>query len=249
MPTMAFADGETAAVAKIGETTYSTLQTAIAAATAGETTTVELLANTTEDITIPRGKKVILNLNGKTLTNSSSDTITVANGAELTIEGAGTVDNVTHGKAAIFNNGIAVLNGGTYDRSAEAGTSTSESGKNSYYTIVNHGTMTINEAAKVQTAGGNTEKGKYSSLVENGYYNYSSKEPGSGYVEGTNQEKPTLTINGGTFLGGLNTIKNDDGGMITIEDGNFSNFYQALVQNHNIATIEGGTFTAAEGSG
>ena len=154
MPTMAFADGETAAVAKIGETTYSTLQTAIAAATAGETTTVELLANTTEDITIPRGKKVILNLNGKTLTNSSSDTITVANGAELTIEGAGTVDNVTHGKAAIFNNGIAVLNGGTYDRSAEAGTSTSESGKNSYYTIVNHGTMTINEAAKVQTAGG-----------------------------------------------------------------------------------------------
>lgn len=249
MPTMAFADGETAAVAKIGETTYSTLQTAIAAATAGETTTVELLANTTEDITIPRGKKVILNLNGKTLTNSSNDTITVANGAELTIEGAGTVDNVTHGKAAIFNNGFAVLNGGTYDRSAEAGTSASVSGKNSYYTIVNHGKMTINEAAKVQTAGGVTEKGKFSSLVENGYYNYSSKEPGSGYVEGTNQEKPTLTINGGTFLGGLNTIKNDDGGMITIEDGNFSNFYQALVQNHNIATIEGGTFTAAEGSG
>ena len=249
MPTMAFADGETAAVAKIGETTYPTLQEAINAATDGETITVKLLANITEDITIPMRKMVTLNLNGNTLTNNSSDTITVANGAELTIEGAGTVDNVTHGKAAIFNNGFAVLNGGTYDRSAEAGTSASVSGKNSYYTIVNHGTMTINEAAKVQTAGGNTEKGKYSSLVENGYYNYSSKEPGSGYVEGTNQEKPTLTINGGTFLGGLNTIKNDDGGMITIEDGNFSNFYQALVQNHNIATIEGGTFTAAEGSG
>lgn len=257
MPTMAFADGEgTPAtgeatetyVAQVGETQYETLQKAIDAAT-GETTTVELLANTTEDITIPAGKKVTLNLNGKTLTNQKNDTITVETGAELTIEGAGTVDNVTHGKAAIFNNGFAVLNGGTYDRSAEAGTSASVSGKNSYYTIVNHGKMTINEAAKVQTAGGVTEKGKFSSLVENGYYNYSSKEPGSGYVEGTNQEKPTLTINGGTFLGGLNTIKNDDGGMITIEDGNFSNFYQALVQNHNIATIEGGTFTAAEGSG
>lgn len=246
MPTMAFADGT---VAKIGETTYPTLQAAIDAAKEGETTTVELLADTKEDIIIPANKKVTLNLNENTLTNSSSDTITVANGAELTIEGAGTVDNVTHGKAAIFNNGFAVLNGGTYDRSAEAGTSASVSGKNSYYTIVNHGKMTINEAAKVQTAGGVTEKGKFSSLVENGYYNYSSKEPGSGYVEGTNQEKPTLTINGGTFLGGLNTIKNDDGGMITIEDGNFSNFYQALVQNHNIATIEGGTFTAAEGSG
>lgn len=248
MPTMAFADVETAAVAKVGETTYSTLQAAIAAATAGETTTVELLANTTEDITISAGNPVTLKLNGRTLTNSNSDTITVANNATLTIEGAGTVDNVTHAKAAIFNNGTVVLNGGTYDRSAEAGTSTSESGKNSYYTIVNHGTMTINEAAKVQTAGGATEKGKYSSLVENGYYNYSSKEPRSGHVEGTNQAEPTLTINNGTFLGGLNTIKNDDGGRITIKDGNFSNFYQALVQNHNIATIEGGTFTAAEGS-
>ena len=245
MPTMAFADGT---VAKIGKTTYPTLQAAIDAATADGTTTVELLANTTEDITIPAGKKVTLNLNGKTLTNSSSDTITVANGAELTIEGTGTVDNVTHAKAAIFNNGTVVLNGGTYDRSQEIGTSASESGSNSYYTIVNHGTMTIAAGVTVQTAGNDNQYGKYSSLVENGYYNYSSKEPRSGHVEGTNQAEPTLTINGGTFLGGLNTIKNDDGGRIAIKDGNFSNFYQALVQNHNIAKIEGGTFTAAEGS-
>lgn len=258
MPTMAFADGEGTPVteaetknyvAQVGGTQYETLQAAIAAAKEGETTTVKLLANTTEDITIPAGKKVTLNLNGKTLTNSSKDTITVENGAELTIEGTGTVDNVTHGKAAIFNNGTVVLNGGTYDRSKEAGTSTSASGENSYYTIVNHGTMTINEAAKVQTAGGITEKGKFSSLVENGYYNYTSTDSRSGYVPETNQAEPTLTINDGTFLGGLNTIKNDDGGRITIKDGNFSNFYQALVQNHNIATIEGGTFTAAEGSG
>lgn len=257
MPTMAFAgEGTTPAegatetyVAQIGDQTYTSLSAAVETVEQNGTATITLLKDTTEDITIPANKKVTLKLNGKTLTNSSSDTITVANGAELTIEGTGTVDNVTHAKAAIFNNGTVVLNGGTYDRSAEAGTSASVSGKNSYYTIVNHGKMTINEAAKVQTAGGVTEKGKFSSLVENGYYNYSSKEPGSGYVEGTNQEKPTLTINGGTFLGGLNTIKNDDGGMITIEDGNFSNFYQALVQNHNIATIEGGTFTAAEGSG
>ena len=247
MPTMAFADGEP--VAKIGDQTYTSLSAAVGAVETNGTATITLLKDTTEDITIPKDKKVTLNLNGKTLKNSSSDTITVVNDAELTIEGTGTVNNVTHGKAAIFNNGTVVLNGGTYDRSAEAGTSASASGENSYYTIVNHGKMTINEAAKVQTASGVTEKGKYSSLVENGYYDYNtSTDPRSGYVAGTNQEKPTLTINGGTFLGGLNTIKNDDGGMITIKDGNFSNFYQALVQNHNIATIEGGTFTAAEGS-
>ena len=90
MPTMAFADGENGAsatgeanksyVAQVGETQYETLQAAITAALAGETTTVEveLLADTKEDITIPAGKKVTLNLNGKTLTNSNSDTITVS---------------------------------------------------------------------------------------------------------------------------------------------------------------------------
>lgn len=248
MPTMAFADGETAAVAKVGETTYSTLQAAIAVATEGETTTVELLADTTEDITIPAGKKVTLNLNGKTLTNKNSDTITVQNGAELTIEGTGTVDNVTHGKAAIFNNGIAVLNGGTYDRSAETGASATGSGENSYYTIVNHGNMTIAAGVTVQTAKNNNQYGKYSSLVENGYYDYKSTNPRSGYVEKTNQAEPTLTINGGTFLGGLNTIKNDDGAKVVIHNGNFNNYAQAAVQNHSVATINGGTFTGANGT-
>lgn len=228
MPTMAFADGT---VAKIGKTTYPTLNAAIDAAltTAGETTTVELLADTTDDITIPAGKKVTLNLNGKTLTNKNSDTITVQNGAELTIEGTGTVDNVTHGKAAIFNNGTAVLNGGTYDRSAETGASATGSGENSYYTIVNHGTMTIATGVTVQTAKNNNQYGKYSSLVENGYYDYKSTNPRSGYVSGTNQAEPTLTINGGTFLGGLNTIKNDDGAKVVIHNGNFNNYSQAAV--------------------
>lgn len=87
---------------------------------------------------------------------------------------------MAHGKAAIFNNGTVVLNGGTYDRSKEIGTSASESGSNSYYTIVNHGTMTIAAGVTVQTAGNDNQYGKYSSLVENGYYNYSSKEPRSG---------------------------------------------------------------------
>ena len=48
MPTMAFADGEDTKtyVAQVGETQYETLQAAIEAATAEETTTVELLAKT-----------------------------------------------------------------------------------------------------------------------------------------------------------------------------------------------------------
>lgn len=54
-----------------------------------------------------------------------------------------------------------------------------------------------------------------------------------------------MTINNGTFSGGLNTIKNDDRAELTINNGTFENFYQATVQNHNIATINGGTYKAA----
>ena len=43
----------------------------------------------------------------------------------------------------------------------------------------------------------------------------------------------------------MNTIKNDDRAKLTINGGTFSNYYQAVVQNHNIAEITGGTFTAA----
>ena len=43
----------------------------------------------------------------------------------------------------------------------------------------------------------------------------------------------------------MNTIKNDDRARLTINGGTFSNYYQAVVQNHNIAEITGGTFTAA----
>ncbi|WP_337612509.1 hypothetical protein, partial [Agathobaculum sp.] len=53
-----------------------------------------------------------------------------------------------------------------------------------------------------------------------------------------------LTINGGLFTGGLNTVKNDDNGIITINNGTFTNVTQAAFQNHNVATINGGMFDA-----
>lgn len=99
--------------------------------------------------------------------------------------------------------------------------------------------MTINEGVNVLTAKGNGELGRFSSLVANGYYN------GTTYDNDKGEEKPTLTINNGTFSGGLNTIKNDDRAELTINNGTFKNFYQATVQNHNIATIKGGTYKAA----
>lgn len=228
------------AEARIGETGYVTLADAIAAA--GDNDTITLLANVTEDVVVPTGKNITLGLNEHKITNVADHTITVKIGATLAITGTGTVDNVTHAKAAIWNEGTVTLDGGAYTRSQETGTGPDVSGTNSYYNIVNHGTMTINSGVSV------TQNGGFSSMIENGYYSYNSGNASSGYVAGVNAVNPELTINGGTFSGGLNTVKNDDGGKLTINDGTFTNTTQATVLNWNIATIAGGTFTAGSGN-
>lgn len=226
-------DKDNTAVARIGSVVYDSLQKAVNAAQSGETVT--LVKDTKEDITVAT-KSLKLNLNGHTITNKSWHTITVKIGADLTITGSGTVDNVTHATAAVWNEGTVTLNGGNYTRSME-------SDGNSYYALVNHGTMTINAGVEV------TQNGHFSSMIENGYYNYSSTDSSNGYVFGTNAEHPTLTIHGGTFEGGLNTVKNDDGGTLIINGGSFENMSQAAVQNHNIATINGGTFEVDDSEG
>ncbi len=218
---------------------YGTLQSAIDAAAVNDTVT--LLADVTEDITVAAGQTITLNLNGCTLTNVESDTITVELGATLTITGTGTVDNITHAKAAIYNNGTVTLNGGTYTRTKENGQSTTDNGSNSFYVLLNHGDMTINSGVTV------SQNGHYSSMIENGYQSYNSTNARGGYVEGTNHANPTLTINGGTFTGGLNTVKNDDGATLTITGGEFKNTSQLVIMNHSTATITGGTFTGETG--
>ncbi len=222
-------------VAMIGAKEYPTLTAAINEANTGDT--VKLVNNVTENVTIPAAKTITLDLNGMTLTNV--DDHTILNNGNLTIMGTGRVDNISHAKGALYNKGTVVINGGTFDRSRENGMNKGKSGQNSWYTIKNVGTMTINDGATVQTAGNNAALGKFSSLVSNGYFNANDYNTNKGL------DQPILTIDGGTFRGGLNTIKNDDRARLTINGGTFSNYYQAVVQNHNIAEITGGTFTAA----
>lgn len=222
---------------------YDTVSAAIQAMT-GATGTITLLDNVTENITIPTNKTIRLELNGKKITNSTAThTITVDLGGSLTVQdtvGGGVVDNVSHARAAIWNNGTTVLNGGKYDRSKENGIDKEEDGGNSYYVLVNHGEMEINEGVTV------AQNGHFSSMIENGYYSYNSGNASSGYAPDTNAQYPSLTINGGSFSGGLNTVKNDDGGKLEINGGNFSNVSQAVILNWNEATISGGTFTVNE---
>lgn len=212
-------------VAEIDGYQYESLADAIAAAE--DSDTVTLLKNTVEDVVIPAGKTITLDLNGKKLTNVASHTI--FNNGTLTINGEGTVDNVTHGKAALVNYGTAMLNNGvTLKRSSEKGTLVPyNNGGNSYYTILNDkgATMTINNAT-VENSGG------YSSAICNGGDPQCNKES-------------YLTINDGNFSGGINTVKNDGLGILTINGGTFSNSSQYVVMNWHKAEFHGtATFSA-----
>ena len=200
-----------------------------------EETTITLSNNIEGDFTVAKSKNIVLDLNGYTIKNTSDHTIT--NNGTLTIkdssEKTGTIDNVTHARAAVWNNGIAILEGGTYTRSLENGKDEGDSGGNSYYNIVNHNQMTIKSGVTVK------QNGNFSSMIENGWYDGSQNK---------DKESSVMIIEGGTFSGGLNTIKNDDYGELTINGGTFTNMAQAAFLNWNVATVNGGTFEANEGS-
>lgn len=171
----------TQAVAEVDGMKYASIAAAIAAIDAKGTVT--LLGDATEDVTIPEGKAITLDLNGKKLTNKASHTIT--NNGTLTVTdsiGGGVVDNITHAKAALSNavGATATLEGGTFMRSKEAGKDGNNSGGNSYYTIENYGSMSFGSGASVENAG------HFSSMIRNGGKN-------------TAESPAEMTINGGTF--------------------------------------------------
>lgn len=228
-------DGKSANTLTVKGGSFTDVATAVKYAE--DNATIKVAQDTTSDVVVPADKTITLDLNGNKLTNKTNHTI--LNNGTLTITGTGTVDNVTHQKAALYNKGTATLEGGTFDRTKENGKTKAQSGNNSWYTIKNVGTMTVKDGVTVQTAGNNNSLGKFSSLVSNGYFNNSD------FINNQGIDNPKLTIEGGNFLGGLNTIKNDDRATLTIKNGTFSNYYQAVVQNHNVAEIKGGTFTAA----
>ena len=217
------AETTTSATAKIGSTEYSTLQEAVNQG--GE---IILEKNVTEDVAIPENKTVVINLNGHNITNVKENTI--YNKGNLTIKGEGNLDNLTHAKATVYNEvgATCILDGGNYDRSKD------KKG-NTYYTILNYGTMTINDGVIVKTATVKAEKdgGYPSSLIENGWYDE---------TKNTSGKDSKLTINGGKFTGGINTIKNDGYGDLTINGGTFTNYIQNCILNWNYVVINGGKF-------
>ncbi len=209
------------AVAKLNDKEYLTIASAIAEANDGDV--ISLIDYTTESITIPSGVNIILDLGTFTVTNETDKhTITIESGADLTIIGTGIIDNVSHKKAAVYNLGTVTLESGTLTRSAEASTSPSNNGNNSYYVVHNNGTFNMN-------GGTITQNGYYSSLFAN---------------KSENGSTPVFNMTAGTLnQEGFIALKNEETGTVNISGGNVICSEDQSLQNWGTATISGGELT------
>lgn len=173
-------------VAKIGSKKYETLADAIRLAAKGKT--IQLLTDTTENITIAENKQIKLDLNGHTL-----------NG------GTGTA------KAAILNKGNVTI---TDTSAGKTGTIKRDDqgieGETSYYVIDNNGTMVIDQANVVNNSGI-----KGSSLIRNGGVDAVSSLTINGgtfeqqnFIAVKNDGNGELTINGGTLTSKQAVVQN-----------------------------------------
>lgn len=243
LPTAALASDDTT---NPGTSPATTLQEKITAAENGDT--VSLSEDETGSITVSAGKDITLDLAGHKLTNTADNhTVIIEKGASLTVldsseAKAGTIDNVSHGKAAVVNHGTFVLNSGSLTRSAEASTisenGNTASGGNSWYVVWNTGNMTVN-GGKILFSADN--QGYYSSLIDNGW-----ADPD----KNTEKAFATLTVTGGELSGGKITIKNDDYGILDIQGGTLTQACESFfsVFNWNDATISGGTIKGLVGA-
>ena len=213
----------------------STLHLNDAIATVLETAneaTVTVTEPITEQVTIPEGKTVTLTLaEGVKLTNLPDNTKdhTLVNKGTLVIDGDGVFDNTSNAVAALHNapGAECTILSGEFTRTAE------KEG-NTYYAVQNYGTMVLGPDVYIHT--GPDHDGSYGSVIENGWYNGKQKP--------ADAPEAYLTINGATIIGGLNAIKNDDWGHLTINDGYFENTRHSVVVNPNVCVINGGKFVA-----
>ena len=176
----------------------STLQDQINAATSGVETRITLQGDVSEDLTIPADKNIVLELaEGSKLTNVSGHTIT--NNGTLTIEGTGTVDNISHGRAAVNNNGTLTIRGGTITRSVDVPKT------NSWYVVNNA------ENATMIIDGGE--------IIGNSTYSSCIRNLGNATVSGgtirqdkmiamKNDDTGTLTVTGGKIISEDQAIQN-----------------------------------------
>ena len=191
----------------------------------------KILTGTINDgLYIKSDADITINLDNATINAAAGkDTVYVEKGAKLTLIGKGTINNVA-GYAGVFNNGETTIDGDiTINHTG------------SYYAVLNHGEMIINKATI--KADENTN-----SVVVNGYYTYGDTSSHRvGYFENVAHANPKMTLGSDVVVDAPDsknvTIKNDDGGIMTIDGGTYIASAAGAFQNAHKATINGGTFT------
>lgn len=203
---------------------YNTASEAIAAVSDGGT--IKLSGGLGADEVINADKQFTLDMNNAVIVDNEKTPVNVSVNGALTLTGNGSVECNKNGKPAINNNGNLIIENGSYTRSVD------EKG-NSYYTMVNHGNIVINDgifqAPRI-----------VSSMISNGYWDYTQD-----YKAGEMAEYPELTINGGTFINAFYVIKNDDNGKLYINGGNF---YGTIFNNGYEMVVKGGNFKVTDGT-
>ena len=167
-----------AAVAQIGSTYYTSVQNAINSISKSNVITV--IASTTEDVIIPKEKSVDIKLNGKTITGQ------IQNLGTLNLKGTGNVKNPKSNYVCVENKGGTA----TIDNVTLGIEETESTDK---YTIINRGTLNINNST-IKLKGGGSAVINQGKLEIN---NTAIQSEDYGVVASSDTSE--ATINGGTI--------------------------------------------------
>ena len=199
---------------------YTTLSAAVSAASKGSTITI--LDDITESITIPSDSDIVLDLKGFTFTNTTGNN-TITNYGTLTLvdsssESSGKLTVSSDNNNAVYNTGTFTLDSGLITREHSESPTPG-------YVIDSTGALNINGGSVIADSGG-------SSLIRS---------------MGTSSKQASMTITGGTVTqeSGDIAVKNDEDSTLNITGGTIVCEGGISVQNWCAATIEGGTFEGA----
>ena len=216
-------------VAKIGDTEYETLQAAFEAA--GENATVELLADTTENITVPAGFTGTIDLGEKTVTGYLA-----GSNVELVLQNGYIIHNTGEKPAIKITGGSLELNNiyleSHYHGIQVDGTATC---------IINSGTYKLTSGASgyalVYPYNANA------SITVNGGNFYGAEKTSD--VPALFKSKGLVTVNGGYFQRNLGYTVYISSGNVVITGGEFNGLrnYTGSGSGSGIVEYGGGKFT------
>ena len=234
------------AAAKVGNDYYKSLIAAVKAVNNGETVT--LLKDATENVIIPKGKTLTFDLNGKTLSAKEEKKSTVVvNGGNLTVTDStvgqpvvgddhktvtypdsGVIQNTTADVVTVANGGTLNVKGGTLKTEKGSGIFAvgDTTGKNAIASTINmtggyveaqeYGIGVIGKGATLTMDGGVVKSRDNGAVAGNGTVK-----------EGENKGGTTITINGGTLIGEIQSagyvacgIYHPQEGILNVNGGN-----------------------------